>query len=97
MLAEAANATNTDRSAVIGAIQRAASATGADFNYLLGTAMRESSLKPGAKASSSSATGLYQFVDQTWLGRVPTAATMRTIPPTARQSLPCARIPKLPP
>ncbi|HWD26036.1 MAG TPA: hypothetical protein VG387_02630 [Rhizomicrobium sp.] len=70
MLAEAANATNTERSAVIGAIQRAASATGADFNYLLGTAMRESSLKPGAKASSSSAAGLYQFVDQTWLGMV---------------------------
>jgi hypothetical protein len=72
MLAEAATATNTDRSAVIGAIQRAATATGADFNYLLGTAMRESSLKPGAKAASSSATGLYQFVDQTWLGMVKT-------------------------
>jgi hypothetical protein len=70
MLAEAATATNTDRSSIIGAIQRAASATGTDFDYLLGTAMRESGLKPGAKAASSSATGLYQFVDQTWLGMV---------------------------
>src|SRR5438874_5147142 len=41
-----------------------------DFHYLLGTAMRESSLKPNAQSSSSSATGLFQFIDQTWLGLV---------------------------
>src|SRR5438874_9961691 len=35
-----------------------------DFHYLLGTAMRESSLKPNAQSSSSSATGLFQFIDQ---------------------------------
>jgi hypothetical protein len=40
---------------------------GVDFNYLLQTAMRESSLNPQAKASSSSATGLFQFLDATWL------------------------------
>jgi hypothetical protein len=34
------------------------------------TAMRESSLDPNAKARTSSATGLYQFVDQTWLAMV---------------------------
>src|SRR6185312_8241536 len=38
-----------------------------DFNYLLQTAMRESALDPNAKAASSSATGLFQFLDSTWL------------------------------
>lgn len=40
---------------------------GVDFNYLLQTAIRESSLNPQAKAQSSSATGLFQFLDATWL------------------------------
>ena len=69
MLAEAANAA-TDRTQILGALQRASAATGADFNYLLDTAMRESGLKPTAKAATSSAAGLFQFVDQTWLGMV---------------------------
>jgi hypothetical protein len=38
-----------------------------DFNYLLKTAVRESSLNPQAKAPTSSATGLFQFLDSTWL------------------------------
>jgi hypothetical protein len=38
-----------------------------DFNYLLQTAERESSLDPGARAATSSATGLFQFTDSTWL------------------------------
>ena len=59
-----------DPSTVVSALRSAAAATGSDFNYLLGTAMRESSLKPGAQSSTSSATGLFQFVDQTWLGLV---------------------------
>ena len=53
---------------VVAALQKAATATGSDFHYLLGTAMRESSLKPNATSSTSSAAGLFQFVDQTWLG-----------------------------
>jgi len=56
--------------AVVQALQKAAATTGSDFHYLLGTAMRESSLKPNATSSSSSATGLFQFIDQTWLGLV---------------------------
>ncbi|MDB5528500.1 MAG: lytic transglycosylase protein [Devosia sp.] len=40
---------------------------GVDFNYLLQTAIRESSLNPQAKAQTSSATGLFQFLDTTWL------------------------------
>jgi len=55
---------------VVAALQKAATETGSDFHYLLGTAMRESSLKPNATSSSSSATGLFQFIDQTWLGLV---------------------------
>jgi hypothetical protein len=40
---------------------------GVDFDYLLQTAIRESSLNPKAKAQSSSATGLFQFIESTWL------------------------------
>jgi hypothetical protein len=40
---------------------------GVDFDYLLQTAIRESSLNPTAKASTSSATGLFQFLESTWL------------------------------
>jgi hypothetical protein len=53
---------------VMGALRGAADRTGTDFDYLLTTAMRESSLNPEAKASTSSATGLFQFIEQTWLG-----------------------------
>jgi hypothetical protein len=60
----------TDTSAVVAALKNAAAATGSDFHYLLGTAMRESSLKANAQSSTSSAAGLFQFVDQTWLGLV---------------------------
>jgi hypothetical protein len=71
MLAEAATATN-NRSTIVAVLHQAAAATGADFNYLLGTATRESSLNPSAKAGTSSAAGLFQFVEQTWLGVVKT-------------------------
>jgi hypothetical protein len=52
------------------AIYNAASATGVDFNYLFNQARVESSLNPDAKARTSSATGLYQFIEQSWLGVV---------------------------
>ncbi len=42
--------------------------TGAGFDYLLKTAQRESNFNPSAKARTSSATGLFQFIDSTWLG-----------------------------
>jgi len=59
--------------AVTGAIQRAAKSTGANFNYLLATAKVESNLNPGLTVATSSATGLFQFIDQTWLGVMKTA------------------------
>jgi hypothetical protein len=55
---------------VAGAIRRAAKATGASFDYLLATAKAESNLNPNIKAATSSATGLFQFIDQTWLATV---------------------------
>ena len=48
----------------------AARATGVDFGYLVGQAQIESGLNPEARAATSSATGLYQFIEQTWLGTV---------------------------
>jgi hypothetical protein len=61
------DSTGTQGAAVIGAIRNAARATGADFQYLLATAQVESGLNPTASVSSSSAKGLFQFIDQTWL------------------------------
>jgi hypothetical protein len=55
---------------VLGAIKRASAATGADFAYLLQKASSESNFNSSAKSHSSSATGLYQFIDKTWLGLV---------------------------
>ena len=52
---------------VRGAIARAAQRTGVDFNYLLAQAKLESRLDPTARASTSSAAGLYQFTNGTWL------------------------------
>jgi hypothetical protein len=57
-------------SGVVGAIQAAATRTGVDFAYLLNKADQESGLNPAAKAATSSATGLYQFIKQTWLQMV---------------------------
>jgi hypothetical protein len=54
-------------SAATGAIRQAAQMTGADFKYLLATAQVESNLNPNARAASSTARGLFQFTDQTWL------------------------------
>lgn len=49
------------------AIARAAQKTGADFEYLMAQANIESSFNPSAKAPTSSAAGLYQFINSTWL------------------------------
>ncbi len=55
------------RGIVEAAIERASQATGVDFGFLMKTAKRESSFNPNAQAATSSAGGLFQFVDQTWL------------------------------
>lgn len=52
---------------VMQALRHAAARTGVGFDYLLDTAVRESSLDTTARAETSSAAGLFQFVEQTWL------------------------------
>lgn len=49
------------------ALTVAGNRSGVDFGYLLQTAIRESSLNPQARASTSSAVGLFQFLEGTWL------------------------------
>jgi hypothetical protein len=55
---------------VVDAIRQGAERMGVGFDYLLATAQKESALDPRARAGSSSATGLFQFIEQTWLGLV---------------------------
>jgi hypothetical protein len=52
------------------AIARAAARTSVDFNYLLAQAEVESAMDPAARAATSSATGLYQFIESTWFDTV---------------------------
>ncbi|MBY0306106.1 MAG: lytic transglycosylase domain-containing protein [Sphingomonas sp.] len=58
------------RGTIQSAIALASARTGVDFNYLLGQAQVESGLRPDAKAGTSSASGLYQFIEQSWLSVV---------------------------
>src|SRR5262245_38395516 len=55
---------------IFAAIASASRQTGSDFNYLLATAKRESNLDHTAKSKSSSASGLFQFIEQTWLSLI---------------------------
>src|SRR3954464_1692340 len=68
--ATAAAGVDPARAKIAGSIKQAASTTGASFEYLLTTAKMESNFNPKASASTSSARGLFQFIDQTWLGTV---------------------------
>lgn len=61
---------DSSRARVAGAIKQGANSTGANFEYLLATAKMESDFNPTAGASTSSARGLFQFIEQTWLGTV---------------------------
>ncbi|MET3839137.1 transglycosylase SLT domain-containing protein [Bradyrhizobium sp. OAE829] len=63
------------RAKIAGSIKQAASSTGASFEYLLTTAKMESNFNPKAAATTSSARGLFQFIDQTWLGTVKEAGS----------------------
>ncbi|MBL0925933.1 MAG: lytic transglycosylase domain-containing protein [Sphingomonadaceae bacterium] len=63
-------AVSSTQGRVVGAIARAASRTGVDFDYLMDQARVESGMRPDARADTSSATGLYQFTKQTWFGTV---------------------------
>jgi hypothetical protein len=67
MLVDGLNGTGDQ---VTAAIRSASRTTGTTFYYLLKTAIRESSLDPAASAKTSSARGLYQFIESTWLAMV---------------------------
>ncbi len=58
----------TSKAGIQTAIAAASRKTGIDFNYLLGQAQVESGMRADARAGTSSATGLYQFIEQSWLG-----------------------------
>ena len=78
MSVDTSNATagvDPSRAKIAGAIKQAASTTGTSFEYLLATAKMESNFNPKAAASTSSARGLFQFIDQTWLGTVKEAGS----------------------
>lgn len=61
------NAVYSTAGRVQSAIQQAAARTGIDFNYLMGQAKVESGFNASARARTSSASGLYQFIEQSWL------------------------------
>lgn len=69
-MTDAIKAATTASAAISGALQRASASTGASFDYLYKVAVRESSLNPHASAKTSSAAGLFQFIEQTWLATV---------------------------
>lgn len=56
--------------AVVATVRDAAARTGVDFAYLLAQAKIESGLDPDARATTSSARGLFQFTASTWLETV---------------------------
>jgi hypothetical protein len=60
----------TPNAAVVGSIRQAAQATDVDFGLLMAQAQQESGFRADAKAPGSSASGLFQFIDSTWLGLV---------------------------
>jgi len=66
---KAIDAYNVPRN-VYNAIRNAAAKTGVNFTYLMEKAAVESSFDTNAKARTSSATGLYQFIESTWLKMV---------------------------
>ena len=55
---------------VIHAIEKASVRTGANFSFLMDKASAESSFNPSATSKSSTATGLFQFIESTWLSMV---------------------------
>lgn len=57
-------------SRVVSAIRTASSSTGVDFSYLMKQAKVESNFDPAAKAKTSSASGLYQFIEGTWMSMI---------------------------
>jgi hypothetical protein len=52
------------------AVRKASLESGSPFELMMASAQMESGLRPSAKAGASSAAGLFQFTEQTWLDTV---------------------------
>lgn len=70
MTTEIAAVATTGAASVQGAVKRASASTGAGFDFLMKMAARESGFDPNAQAKTSSAAGLFQFIEQTWFSTV---------------------------
>lgn len=55
---------------IVRAIAQASRTAHVDFGYMMAQAKQESDFRPSAKAATSSATGLFQFIESTWLSAV---------------------------
>jgi hypothetical protein len=69
-LTAAIETTGAGQGRIDAAIRQASARSGVDFAYLYNQARLESGFNPDARARTSSATGLYQFLDQTWLAMI---------------------------
>jgi len=82
--AATASAATAAAGKVLPALRNAAERTGVDFSFLFHTARLESSFRPDAKATTSSATGLFQFIESTWLSTLRKHGTSHGIHPSSR-------------
>lgn len=57
---------------IVNAIKTASAKTGVSFTYLMEKAAAESNFNADAKAKTSSATGLFQFIESTWMDMIKT-------------------------
>ncbi len=55
---------------VASAVRKASQETGSSFELMMASAQMESGMKSNAKSSTSSAAGMFQFTEQTWLDTV---------------------------
>lgn len=72
-----------DKESVANMIKEVSKASGVDENLLLTVAMMESSMNPQAGARTSSAKGLFQFINGTWKAELEKHANKYGIPATA--------------
>jgi hypothetical protein len=66
------------------ALAEAARRTGVPFEALFNTARLESGFDPDARARTSSATGLFQFIDSTWLDTLARHGAQHGLNPASR-------------
>ena len=70
MLVNSAHGSNAEGIALASLIANEAAGDRTRFEYLFQLAKRESNLNPEARAATSSAYGLFQFIDETWLNLI---------------------------